>query len=76
MARTAKATQTINLPNGHVVHFIPTDPRNKTAYILEVRDGERLLSSTCSCNGVTISCPDGTSPNCDCTTNPPTLSCA
>jgi hypothetical protein len=73
--KSREVTHKTTLPNGHVIHFIPTDPANPTEYILEVRDGGVVISSTCSCNGVSINCPPGKSPSCDCTKNPPQLSC-
>jgi hypothetical protein len=63
------------LPNGFIVTFRPAPKVHKTAFTLLVHDGDKLLSSTCSCNGVSLDCPDGKSPSCNCTTNPPTLSC-
>jgi hypothetical protein len=43
--------------------------------IVELRDGDQVIGRYCSCNGVRMECPPPQSPVCDCTTNPPTLSC-
>ena len=67
--------QSFTLPNGHLVNYIPTPDVNSSAYILEVKEDETVLARYCSCNGVSIPCPHGTSPSCDCTKNPPSLSC-
>jgi hypothetical protein len=66
---------TYELPGGLSVRFKHHPEVHRTAFTLSVHDGERLLSRTCSCNGVSMDCPDPKSPSCDCTTNPPTLSC-
>jgi hypothetical protein len=64
-----------DLPNGHVVTFTPQPKVNASAYILTVTEGDKIVSSTCSCNGVSMDCPSGQSVRCDCTKNPPVLSC-
>jgi hypothetical protein len=70
-----KAT-TFTLPNGHTVEYQPVDlGAQNDAYILEVKDGNVVVLRTCSCNGVSRDCPPGKSPSCDCTKNPPVLSC-
>jgi hypothetical protein len=68
-------TKMFSLPNGHTIKYMPTPKVSGNAYILEIRDGDILLNRICSCNGVSIPCPENTSLYCDCTTNPPTLSC-
>ncbi|MFQ5691277.1 MAG: hypothetical protein ACE5HQ_13525 [Gemmatimonadota bacterium] len=68
-------SHTLNLPNGHTVTYTPYEEVGQDAYILEVRDGDGLVGRFCSCNGVSIPCPEGKSPSCDCTKNPPVLTC-
>lgn len=67
--------ETFALPNGHEVKYTPAEIDGGEGYILEVFSGSNLLSRTCSCNGVSRSCPEGTSPHCDCTQTPPVLRC-
>jgi hypothetical protein len=45
------------------------------AEIVEIRQNDKLLARYCSCNGVRKNCPAPQSPHCDCTTNPPSLTC-
>ena len=71
------AACSFDLPNGLTVHYEPAEVEGSDdAFILELCRGDRTLSRTCSCNGVTRSCPKGKSPHCDCTKNPPVLTCA
>lgn len=63
------------LPNGHIVLFEALPDVSPSAYTVKIIDGEKTLSVTCSCNGVSKNCANGTSVSCDCTKNPPVLSC-
>ena len=64
-----------SLPNGHKVSYQAAPDVSDDAYIMEIRDGKKLVGRYCSCNGVSMPCPEGKSPSCNCTTNPPSLSC-
>lgn len=67
--------KSFELPNGHTVRYVAAPDLSDDAYVLEVFAGKTLISRTCSCNGVSRECPPGTSPRCDCTRNPPVLTC-
>lgn len=64
------------LPNGHTVHYEPHPHVSEDAYVLRLMDGEKTLSVTCSCNGASATCKSGTTVTCDCTKNPPVLTCS
>lgn len=66
---------TFALPNGHTVLFEPLPNLSSNAYTVKIMDGSRVLSVTCSCNGVSKTCAKGTEVSCDCTKNPPVLTC-
>lgn len=55
--------------------FDPLDIKGGNSFTLDTLLGAESASRYCSCNGVSMSCPEGKSPHCDCTTNPPSLSC-
>ena len=70
-----EATHRYEMPNGYRVTFTPQPHVHETAFILEVRNDTRVLARVCSCNGVSRDCPEGMSPSCNCTKNPPVLTC-
>lgn len=64
-------------PTGLGLIFDPLEP-DAGSFLLDLlaKNGKETSGSRyCSCNGVSMSCPEGKSPHCDCTTNPPSLSC-
>ncbi|SDE59801.1 MULTISPECIES: hypothetical protein [Kordiimonas] len=65
------------LPTGLDLVFDPLEPEGGSFTLdLSAKNGkEESGSRYCSCNGVSMSCPEGKSPHCDCTTDPPSLSC-
>jgi len=63
------------LPNGHVIAYEPLPQLSASAYVLRVMDGGKTLSITCSCNGVSKTCAKGENVSCDCTKDPPVLTC-
>lgn len=67
--------KTYTLPDGVEARFQPVEIRGGEGMIVELMAGGSVLARYCSCNGVKISCPAGTSPSCDCTKNPPVLTC-
>lgn len=69
-------SHSFELPNGHTVHFDPCPDVSEDAYVLKLMDGKKTLSVTCSCNGASATCDTGTSVSCDCTQNPPVLTCS
>ncbi len=64
-------------PTGLDLVFDPLEP-DAGSFVLDLfaQNGKETSGSRyCSCNGASMSCPEGKSPHCDCTTNPPSLSC-
>ncbi len=56
----------------------PVDIKGGNAFLLTLRcrgGGGGTVTRICGCNGVYRECPEGMSPVCDCTTDPPRLTC-
>ncbi len=58
----------------------PVDIKGGNAFLLTLRcggggGGGGTVTRICGCNGVYRECPEGMSPMCDCTTDPPRLTC-
>lgn len=70
------SVRTYDLPNGHSIRFEGRPDVSADAYVVKLMDGDRVLSVTCSCNGATKTCATGKTVSCDCTKNPPVLSCS
>ncbi|RMF14206.1 MAG: hypothetical protein D6757_06715 [Alphaproteobacteria bacterium] len=63
---------------GHVLVLEPVDFKGGRGFVLTLRGcgGDDGGSQRyCGCNGVYLPCPEGKSPWCDCTTDPPRLTC-
>lgn len=71
------APMTFRSPEGAELTLEPFEVRGGEAFILTLRlagkEGE--VRRICACNGVVRECPEGMSPYCDCTTDPPRLTC-
>ncbi len=72
-----KECLTFRSEDGAELTLKPVDIKGGDAFILTLRlpgksgDVKRI----CACNGVMRECPEGMSPYCDCTTDPPRLTC-
>lgn len=55
----------------------PAEVKGGDAFILTLHlpGGGDKVRRICACNGVMRECPEGMSPYCDCTTDPPRLTC-
>lgn len=63
-------------PSGIDLIYDPLEQKGGLSFTLDVLVNGAKGGRYCSCNGVSMDCPEGKSPHCDCTKNPPSLSCA
>lgn len=67
---------TLEAPDGCTIQYRKDESADGDVHYIDVLDQDgNFLAGTCSCNGVSRSCPAGYSADCVCTTRPPTLRC-